>query len=147
MNQQDLFLALVRLGIGNSTPGSINALQWDDVAWNALERLAAAQGLSALIVDGIEQMPVEIRPPKRVLMQWIGETLQGNDRYELYRRAIADLSAFYNEHGFKMMLLKGYACSIDWPKPEHRPCGDIDIWQFGQQKEADAALVKEKTNR
>lgn len=43
-----------------------------------------------------------------------------------------------------MMVLKGYACSLNWPKPEHRPCGDIDIWLFGQQKEADKALSKEK---
>lgn len=75
-------------------------------------------------------------------MEWIGETLQGYEyRYELYQRAIAELAEFYNSHGFKMMVLKGYACSLDWPKPEHRPCGDIDIWLFGQQREADAALV------
>lgn len=43
-----------------------------------------------------------------------------------------------------MMVLKGYACSLDWPNPKHRPCGDIDIWQFGQQAEADALLKKEK---
>jgi hypothetical protein len=43
-----------------------------------------------------------------------------------------------------MMVLKGYACSLDWPKPDHRPCGDIDIWQFGKQVEADAAVAKEK---
>lgn len=43
-----------------------------------------------------------------------------------------------------MMVLKGYACSLDWPKPVHRPCGDIDIWQFGKQKDADAALEAEK---
>ncbi len=36
-----------------------------------------------------------------------------------------------------MMVLKGYACSLDWPRPNHRPCGDIDIWLFGQQKGAD----------
>ena len=43
-----------------------------------------------------------------------------------------------------MMVLKGYACAIDWPKPEHRPCGDVDIWQFGKQKEADTVLSQEK---
>ena len=43
-----------------------------------------------------------------------------------------------------MMVLKGYACSINWPKPEHRPCGDIDIWLYGDYKEADAVLKKEK---
>lgn len=42
------------------------------------------------------------------------------------------------------MVLKGYACSLDWPKPEHRPCGDIDIWQFGKQKEGDSLLESEK---
>lgn len=43
-----------------------------------------------------------------------------------------------------MMILKGYACSLDWPKPEHRPCGNIDIWLFGKQKEADALLANKK---
>lgn len=138
---RDIFLSLVRLGIGNATRVALP----DDVDWNALEDLAAKQGLSAVMVDGIEKLPEEQRPPKPVLLQWIGETLQGFEyRYELYCRTIAEMAAFYNEHGFKMMVLKGYACGLDWPKPEHRPCGDIDIWLFGQQKEADAVLAKEK---
>ena len=62
----------------------------------------------------------------------------------MHCRTIAEMAGFYNTHGFRMMVLKGYACSLNWPKPEHRPCGDIDIWQFGQQKEADAILSKEK---
>ena len=62
----------------------------------------------------------------------------------LYHRAVAEMAAWYNSHGFKMMVLKGYACSLNWPRPDHRPCGDIDIWQFGQQKTADAVLAKER---
>ena len=131
------FLRLVRLGIGHHS----DALP-QSIDWNELETLAAEQGLPAIVVDGIEQLPDEQRPPKLVLLQWIGETLQGYEyRYEQYRKSIAEMAAFYNEHGFKMMVLKGYACGLDWPKPEHRPCGDIDIWLFGQQKEADAALA------
>lgn len=65
-------------------------------------------------------------------------------RYGQYEKAIEELAGFYNSHGFKMMVLKGYACSLDWHKPEHRPCGDIDIWMFGRQKEADEVLIKEK---
>lgn len=79
------------------------------------------------------------------MLEWIGEVLQGYEyRYELYKRAIAEMAGFYNSHGYKMMILKGYACALGWPKPEHRPCGDIDIWLFGKQKEADADLTKEK---
>ena len=54
------------------------------------------------------------------------------------------MAAFYNSHGLKMMILKGFSCSLTWPRPQHRHLGDIDIWQFGDYKKADALLVSEK---
>ena len=114
----------------------------DVIDWQSIKALADKQGLTAIIVDGIEQLPDTKRPPKEFLLQWIGEVFQNYDnRYKLYQRAISELAGWYNTHGYKMMVLKGYACSIDWPKPQYRPCGDIDIWLFGKQKEADAALA------
>lgn len=134
------FLSLVRIGIGHQAEAFS-----DPVNWNEVQALAERQGLAAVFVDGIEQLPDSQRPPKDLLLQWIGEVLQNYEyRYELFRRAIAELAGFYREHGLKMMVLKGYACSLNWPKPEHRPCGDIDIWQFGKQKEADDLIRKEK---
>ena len=139
-SSKEAFLALVRLGVGHSA--GILPLTYN---WEKIQALSEAQGLSGVLVDGIEKLPDGQKPPKPVLLQWIGEVLLGYEyRYELYRRTIGEMAAFYNEHGFKMMVLKGYACSLDWPKPEHRPTGDIDIWQFGQQREADAVLAKEK---
>lgn len=79
------------------------------------------------------------------MSQWIDEIKQGyENRYEQNLRAIAEMAKFYNSFGYKMMILKGYGCSLNWPKPEHRPIGDIDIWLFGYQKDADAVLTKEK---
>ena len=124
------------MGIGHS------CVLPDVVDWQAIKTLSDKQGLTAIIVDGIEKLPDTKRPPKELLLQWIGEVFQNyENRYKLYQRAIAELAGWYNAHGYKMMVLKGYACSIDWAKPEHRPCGDIDIWLFGKQKEADAALA------
>ena len=154
---EEFFLSLIRLGIGTETVSSSWTSQAAEpsarfhvpssIDWNALEELAARQGLSAVLVDGIERLPDELRPPKLVLLQWIGEVLQGYEyRYEQYRKAIADLAGIYNEHGFKMMVLKGYACALDWPRPEHRRCGDIDVWLFGEQKAADAALLNLNDN-
>ena len=138
LSNRDTFLQLIRLGICNASAARIP----ENVDWSELETLAAQHGLSAILVDGVEKLPEGQRPPKPLLLQWIGETLQGYEyRYELYSRTIAEMAAFYNEYGFKMMVLKGYACSLDWPKSEHRPCGDIDIWLFGKQKEADKALA------
>ena len=139
------FLTLVRLGIGTRSTEYLGNQSSGDVDWDSIEALAARHGLSAIMIDGVEKLPEQKKPPKAVLLQWIGDTFQSYEhRYEAYKKAIAKLAGFYNSHGYKMMVLKGYACSLDWPKPEHRPCGDIDIWLFGQQKEADEALTKGK---
>lgn len=133
---EEAFFSLVRLGIGHRADKITKAIDWQSLKDHAEE-----QGLSAIVLDGIERLPDQQKPPKVFLLELIGETLQGYEyRYDQYRQAIAELAGFYNSHGYKMMVLKGYACSIDWPKPEHRPCGDIDIWLFGRQAEADAAL-------
>ena len=150
------FLKLVRLGIGTSKDAKIPK----EVDWNALKMLAEEQGLAALVLDGLDRvqevqgssMSEAAKPsarfqetlPLELKLEWIGEVLQDYEgRYAQYKKAIGSLAGFYNQNGFKMMVLKGYACSLDWPKPEHRPCGDMDIWQFGKQKEADAALFNE----
>ena len=134
------FLLFVRLGLGHY----IDVFP-PNIEWPAIQTLAEMQGLYAIVLDGIEKLPSTLRPPQEMLLEWIGEVLQGYEyRYEQYCKAISELAGFYNNHGYKMMVLKGYACSLNWPKPSHRPCGDIDIWLFGKQKEADAILTREK---
>ena len=136
----ELFLQLVRLGIGHSAN-----FQPTTVNWAEIKTLAENHGLSAVVLDGIEKASQDCQIPLDLKLQWIGELLQDYEsRYKAYEKTIEEMAEFYNRHGYKMMVLKGYACSLDWPKPEHRPCGDIDIWLFGNQKEADAILVREK---
>ena len=135
------FLPLLRLGIGNSSPQDVSLP--DDLDWEAIKALADRQGLSAVILDGIERLPGDKRPPESVLLEWIGDLLYFDAFYENYRKGIRTLAGFYNQHGLKMMVVKGLACSLDWPKPSHRPCGDIDIWLFGKQRIADEVMERE----
>lgn len=140
LENKQAFLSLVRQGFGHGVGPNKGKIDWVSI-----EELAARQGLSAVLVDGVENLPLANRPPKEILLQWIGETLRSYEyRYVQFGRAIAEMAAFYNSHGYRMMILKGYACAMNWPKPEHRPCGDIDIWLFGKYKEADAVLAKDK---
>lgn len=141
--EKEHFLSLVRLGSGHSASNAIS-----DVDLAAVKDLADKQGLSAVVLDGVDVLRkndnhnVNLNLQEKILLaEWIGEVHQFYElRYKQYLQTIAEMAGFYNRHGFKMMILKGYACSLDWPKPNHRPCGDIDIWMFGQQKEADALL-------
>ncbi len=142
---KDVFLSLVRFGIGHTdgTEDFIGA-----VDWVALKAIAEKQGLSAIVLDGINEVKSlrsEIRadwfPSQQFALQWIGEVLRSYEvRYKQYEKSIGSLAGWYTQHGFKMMVLKGYACAMNWPKPEHRPCGDIDIWLFGMQKAADKEM-------
>lgn len=134
------FLALVRAGIGKTQLYPLS-----NVNWRAIQTIAEQQGLYAIVLDGIGKLPENNRPKQEILLEWIGEVLQDYEyRYNSYKKTIAEMARFYNSHGYKLMIIKGYACSLNWPKPVHRPCGDIDIWQFGKQKEADAVIKREK---
>lgn len=134
------FISLLRLGIGHyvsSLPENIN--------WQQVKSFSKRQGLTAIVIDGIEGLPERLRPSKDVLLEWIGEVLQNYEyRYKVYCHTLADLAGFYHSHGLKMMIVKGYACGMDWPKSEHRSYGDIDIWLFGECKKADSLVEKEK---
>lgn len=132
-------MSLVRLGIGHTSNQLKNIIKWDEI-----EATASEQGLLAIVLDGIERISEAMRPPQIVILQRIGEVLQNYEsRYMDYENAIGKIAGFYNSHGLKMMLIKGYGLGLNYPNPKHRPCGDIDTWNFGKQKEADAILSKE----
>ena len=142
---KDIFLSLVRLGIGHQLVSSLTFQVSSEVDWVQLKALADQHGLSAVVLDGLNEVSKSNSQlstlNSQLKLSWIGEVMQNYEqRYVQYENAIASLAGWYNTHGYKMMVLKGYACCLDWPRPEHRPCGDIDIWLFGQQREADAAL-------
>ena len=131
--EQSYFLHLVRVGIGNESPGDScgkgQSCSGKVVDMSAIKALAERQELAAVVLDGIERLEGgddalgSLAENEALMTQW---------------------SEFYGEHGLKMMVLKGFACSLDWPVPEHRPSGDIDIWMFGRYKEADSLLLEKK---
>ncbi len=144
MTVEQSFLALVRAGIGHPMGELPETIEWDRVM-----ALAEEHGLSAVMWDAVDSL---VRGdaltggraiPKQLMYDGFGSALSFEQRYEQYRSAISSLSSALSSGGIKTMVLKGYALSLDWPKPEHRPCGDIDIWNFGRYRDADALLARE----
>lgn len=115
-----------------------------------LYALAARQGVLALAWDGLQILEreglitAEQMPQRNLKLQWAYNVEQIEARYEKQRKTIAQLARFYTDHGIRMMLLKGYGLSLCYPKPKHRPCGDIDIWLYGEQQRADQLLCEKK---
>lgn len=63
--------------------------------------------------------------------------------YARHKKRIASLAELYGQQGIRMLLLKEYGCSLCYPKLEHRPTGDIDVFLFGRQDEADILVEKQ----
>lgn len=132
-------LALTKSALTNS----ILSQPIENIDWHTVYSLALRQGISAIVLDGIGRLPVEVRPPKPILLQWIGQATMMERMYAKHRGLIPSLASVYAKDGIRMLLLKGYGCSLCYPKPEHRPTGDIDVYLFGKQNEADILVEKQ----
>ena len=82
-------------------------------------------------------------PPKPILLQWIGQATMMEQMYAKHRGIISSLASVFAKDGIRMLLLKGYGCSLCYTKPKHRPTGDIDVYLFGKKDEADALVENE----
>lgn len=146
VHRSNILILLTRVGLGGEGewPSGIDNVEWDEVI-----KLAAVQGVLAIAWDGLQKLitagkiPVEQQPTRDQMLRWLANVDSIEKSYARQKATIRKLASFYNRNGFEMMLLKGYGLSLCYPTPEHRPCGDIDIWLYGRQQEADA-LLREK---
>lgn len=143
MNKTQLaILELVRYDIwAETTPRVLENIDWKE----AFDQ-ATTQGLSAMVLEGINKCfeeGLKLNIDFQTKMDWIGQVTQMEQRYQLHEKNIRVLGAFYQKHGIKMMVLKGYGLSMNYPVPSHRPCGDIDIYLFGEQEMADQLIHDE----
>lgn len=99
-----------------------------NVNWNEVMDLASLQGVVAIALDALNDIPKDKWLNTSILRRWIGITLMMEKSYLSQKLVIQNLADFYADNGFKMMILKGYGLSSCWPIPNHRPIGDIDIF-------------------
>ena len=139
--EEVILLKLLRFYIvGKSEEDCIIASTTD---WNAIFTLAKLQGVAAITLDSINLLQAKSHPSKPMLIQWFKHSVMMERNYMKHADKIHTLADFYNQHSIRVLLLKGYGCSLCYLTPEHRPNGDIDIYLFGMQNKADELVEKE----
>lgn len=141
---RETLTALIRAGIVLNRD---NSLLISDTNWNQVLNLAMEQNVVPQLLDGLEKLQnsqyiqkEEIRMP---LIKAFALTQQVSVSYQQKLSSLHHLNAFYQQHGIRMMVLKGWALSLLYPVPEHRNCSDIDIYLFGDQRRADKLLKQQ----
>lgn len=109
----------------------------EDLDWNSLVNLAARQGVLCVARDGLGQMEGLSR---ELLIRWELSVQKLEARNKRQRAVIKELVALFRENGIEILLLKGIGLSELYPDPNHRECGDIDIFLFGDYEKGNKVI-------
>lgn len=113
--------------------------QWgNQIDWQALKVLSVKQGIPILLIDGLQQylsacpnfqpFIADSADQRMQRMQWLSTVITYERMYAQHEKVMAELAQFYATKGIRMMVLKGYGLSLDWPQTNHRAVGDLDIY-------------------
>ncbi len=123
--KRNLFFELIRVGIGAQE--SLSDVPSEEM-WAALFKLAKKQTIVGICFSGIEKLPAEQRPPRRLLMKWYSLTQRIENRNKLIDERTEQTTRYFRENGFRTWILKGQGIAKLYPAPERRQSGDIDVW-------------------
>ena len=142
--RDERLVALLRAALQGRAAEADRFVGCDAAAYDALYRSVAAHGVLALAWDGARTLPAPLQPPAPLRLQWALNVQRIERLWHHQAAVLGRLAAFYRDRGIPTMVLKGYGTSLCYPIPAHRPCGDIDIWLYGHQSEADRLLASER---
>ena len=145
--EEEVLLKLIRIALGKENDFSLP----NDVNWEVVFALSVRQDVVNIAYDGLQtifesstEKTLGFDTPKleELRYKWIGYGMLAEQKYETYSHVVSDLAHLYSEHGFQMLLLKGYGLSLYYPIPSHRSTGDIDVSIMKLGKEIENAQIE-----
>lgn len=134
-----MFIELLQVSLGTRDNLSKEA---NAVEWYNLFDIARKQAVAGIAFAGIQRLPEAQRPPKMLLLQWIGLSEQIRFCNKEVDRKTCELWHILKEDGLDAAIMKGQGiASLYGDLAEFRQSGDIDIWvKGGYQKVCDYVL-------
>lgn len=119
----EVFFALVRAGLWSDGNQEIRIDGTTD--WNEVYELAQEQSVLGLVLAGLEHS--DIKPPKELLLQWIGEVQVLEQRNKAMNVYISKLIEEMRSDGIYTLLVKGQGLAQCYNRPNWRSSGDVDL--------------------
>ena len=126
----ELLFEIIRTSLGTQED-----ISWapSDVQWLWLFNESQRQSVVGIMLAGIEKMPKEHKPPKEVLLNWIGLVHLIEQQSKLNEDRSRQLTTIFGNQLYNTIVLKGIGVAQFYPQPYHRQSGDIDIWVVGDR--------------
>jgi hypothetical protein len=120
----DAFFALVKAGLWSDGNQEIRIDGTTD--WNEVYELTQEQSVLGLVLAGLEHP--DIKPPKELLLQWIGEVQLIEHRNKAMNQFIEKLVVKMREADIYTLLMKGQGIAQCYERPLWRISGDVDFF-------------------
>lgn len=136
-NNIQSFLTLVRAGLWEK---EARLLSFGTIDFTKIYTTAEEQSVVGLVTAGLEQVK-DIKIPKELTLQFIGNTLQLENRNKTMNEFISNLIRKLRNVGVYALLVKGQGIAQCYERPLWRACGDIDLLLEGDDYIKASALL------
>ena len=128
---EEIFFELVRAGLWGK---EVRLAPYGEVDYSGVLRLAEEQSVVGLVAAGLEKV-VDMRVPQSVALQFVGQTLQIEQRNKAMNAFVAEMFKVMSEAGVSAVLVKGQGVAQCYEKPLWRASGDVDLLLDGENYE------------
>ena len=108
----------------------VQLVPYGDIDFAAVQKLAEEQGILGLVAAGIEHI-VDTKPQKKDVLQFIGRTVQMEQRNQEMNHFIGTLVEKMRDAGIFALLVKGQGVAQCYERPLWRSSGDVDFLYIG----------------
>ncbi len=122
-NNEKAFFALVRAGLWEQR---VQLLPYGEINFAEVQRLAEEQSVVGLVAAGLERV-VDVKVAKKDVLQFIGQTLQLEQKNQAMNYFIGILVDEMRDEGLNTILVKGQGIAQCYERPLWRSCGDVDF--------------------
>ena len=122
-NTQKAFLELAKAGLWE-TEGRLSS--YGEFDFSTILRIATEQGVVGLVAAGLEPVS-DVIVPQKVVLQFVGQTLQIEQRNKAMNQFVAELVEKMHSDDINSILIKGQGVAQCYEKPLWRHSVDVDF--------------------
>ena len=146
LNRLKAFFEIVKTGLFpvHGEGVMVHDFLFKDADWEKVYQLAQEQSVQGLVLQGIEELKakgIELSVPKVLLLQWIGEVQQIEQRNKEMNAFIAVLIEKLRQADIYTLLVKGQGIAQCYEKPLWRAAGDVDLYLSKENYEKAKAFL------
>lgn len=117
------FKAYIRYALDETKPLPAN---FNDGDWLGFFQFCHRHSIAGVVFAGLERAGRRI--PQQVFFEWFSTVESIKRQNAVVNKRLIAISKWFDERGYKSVILKGQANGLMYSSPELRSPGDIDIW-------------------